>query len=70
MLNCSTLNLGNPTTLKTTDYKISKREHRDLIYISKVTSQYMESAQVVKVYSAEEIVVCKNKRNIWQFNSH
>ena len=44
-LKYSTLNMGNPTTLKTTDYKILKREHRNLIYISKVTSQYMESAQ-------------------------
>ena len=56
--------MGNPTTLKTTDYKIFKREHRDVIYISKVTSQYMESAQIVKVFSAEEIVVGINKRFI------
>ena len=54
--------MGGPMTLKTTDYKISKREHKDLNYISNVTSQNMESAQVVKVYFADEIVACKNKR--------
>ena len=55
--------MGGLMTLKPTDYKISKREHRDLNYISTVTSQNMESAQVVKPYSADEIIARKNNSN-------